>query len=93
NHPTARQRGFSLIEAAIAMAIMAFGMLAIIGLQGMLHQKADLGRQRSEATRLAEQQLEQLRSFNAISSGTGLVAWADMASGSDTPTGSNASFT
>lgn len=32
NHPTARQRGFSLIEAAIAMAIMAFGMLAIIGL-------------------------------------------------------------
>lgn len=93
NHPARRQHGFTLIEAAIAMAIMAFGMLAIVGLQGILNQKADLGRQRSEATRLAEQKIEQLRSFNAINSGTGFVAWADMVGDHDAPTGSNAAFT
>lgn len=58
------QRGATLIEALVAMAIMAFGMLAIIGVQGTLRVNADVSKQRSEATRLAEQTLEEVRGFN-----------------------------
>lgn len=59
----ASQRGVTLIEALIAMAIMAFGMLALVGVQTTLRANADLAKQRTEATRLAEQELESLRRF------------------------------
>lgn len=61
-HHTA-QRGATLIEALVAMAIMAFGMLAVVGVQGTLRINADISKQRGEATRLAEQNLEELRGF------------------------------
>lgn len=86
-------RGFTLVEALVALIIVAFGMLAMAGMQMTLSRNADLARQRSEATRLAEEKLEDLRSFNSIEAGTGLVAWDSLATGSDQPsTTSNASF-
>ena len=54
-------RGVSLIEALVAMAVMAFGMLAIVGVQQTLRFNADLSKQRNEATRLAEQEIESIR--------------------------------
>ncbi len=59
----ARRRGVALIEALIALAIMAFGMLAIVGMQGTLRQNSDLSRQRAEAVRVAQQEIERVRAY------------------------------
>ncbi|HRH89749.1 MAG TPA: hypothetical protein PLO41_23115 [Rubrivivax sp.] len=56
-------RGVSLIEAIVAMAVMAFGMVAIVGLQGTLRQNSDIAKQRSEAVRLAQAAIEDWRRF------------------------------
>ena len=87
-----RSRGATLVEALIAMAVMAFGMLAIVGVQQTLRVNSDLSKQRNEATRLAEQQIEKLRTdagsgeaqFDAISIGV---------TGPTTHSGNNADFT
>jgi Tfp pilus assembly protein PilV len=61
-----RRRGVSLVEALMAMAIMAFGMLAVVGVQSTMRLNSDIAKQRSEATRLAELNLEALRSFTTV---------------------------
>lgn len=72
--------GLSLIEALIAMAIMAFGMLAVVGVQVTLRANADIAKQRSEATRLAEEEIEGLRSFCGMTAtATCANAWDGMA--------------
>lgn len=67
-HQTAqrRQHGVSLVEALVALLIMSFGMLALMGMQGNLRRSADLARQRGEATRLAQQEIERLRSYSVL---------------------------
>lgn len=93
-HSSKTQRGFTLIEAMVALVIVGFGMLVVVGMQMMLNRNADVARERSEATRLAEEKLEGLRSFTTISTTAGQLAWNDLASGSDTPsTGYNISYT
>jgi hypothetical protein len=59
--------GVSVIEALVAMAVMAFGMLALVGLQGTLRGNSDLSRQRAEAVRIAHQKLEEKRGFSVLS--------------------------
>lgn len=59
-------RGFTLIEALVAMLVMSFGMVAIAGFQGSLTRNSDLAKQRSEATRFAEQKMEQLRAYGQV---------------------------
>lgn len=76
-HP-GRERGIALIEALVAFAVMAFGMLAMIGLQSTLRFNGDIARQRSEATRLAQEQLDTLRSYASIASAAGVRAWDDL---------------
>lgn len=61
-------RGVALLEALVALLIMAFGMLALAGLQSNLRQSADLAKQRGEAVRLGQQEMERLRSFSQVSS-------------------------
>jgi Tfp pilus assembly protein PilV len=61
-----RALGVSLIEALVAMAVMAFGMLAVMGVQTTLRLNGDISKQRSEATRIAERELERLRSFKDV---------------------------
>lgn len=63
------QHGVSLVEALVAMAVMGFGMLAIVGVQSTLRFNADMSKQRAEATRLAEQELEFVRAFSDVGSG------------------------
>lgn len=55
-----------MIEALVALLIMAFGMLALAGLQNSMRRGADLAKQRGEAVRLAQQQMEYLRSFSLV---------------------------
>jgi type IV pilus modification protein PilV len=57
------QAGFSLIEALISLLVVAFGMLAIAAFHFTLSRSSDLAKQRSEATRIAQHELERLRSF------------------------------
>ena len=71
-HPTYRtQRGTSLLEALIAFLVLSLGMVAIARVQGHLRLDADVARQRTEAVRLAQQDMETLRSepvFSTIAS-------------------------
>lgn len=58
--------GVTLVEAMVALLIMSSGMLALIGMQGNLRRSADLARQRGEATRLAQQEIERLRAYSVL---------------------------
>lgn len=66
-HPrTARQSGVSLVEALVALAIMSIGMLALVGVQSTMRLNSDLAKQRTEATRIASEEIELVRSFIAM---------------------------
>ena len=92
-------RGVSLIEALIAMAVMSFGMLAVVGVQTTLRMNADIARQRFEATRIADEEMERLRSFIAIAAtGGATLEWDEIGSNAAAgvaaaPTESNTTFT
>lgn len=60
------QRGVTLIEALVALLVMSFGMVALVGLLGNLRQSGDLAKQRSEAMRIAQAEMETLRSFAVL---------------------------
>lgn len=95
-----RQRGVTLIEAMVAMVIMAFGMVALVGLQSNMRRSADLAKQRGEAVRLAQQQIEQLRAYTVLAipanPAPGVRAFDSIAVAGDIndaiPSGSNATF-
>lgn len=65
-HGETSRRGVALIEALIALVVMGFGMLALVGVQATLRLNSDIARQRAEATRIAVQEMEQVRSFNWV---------------------------
>lgn len=59
-------RGVSLIEALVALAVLAFGILGLVGLQATMRVNADVAKQRAEATRLAQERIEAMRSYGSI---------------------------
>lgn len=74
------QHGVSLIEALVALAVVAFGMLGVAGLQASLRFNADVAKQRSEAVRLAQTVIEQGRGFSVLQTTVGKTAFADLQS-------------
>jgi Tfp pilus assembly protein PilV len=82
--PTRRQAaGVSLIEALVALAVMAFGILGVVGMQSTMRTGADISRQRSEAVRIAQEQLERLRNYRvllAADAAAGELAYQSIAS-------------
>ena len=78
------RRGVSLIEALVAMGVMAFGMLAVVGLQVTLRTNGDLSKQRAEAVRIAQQSVEDWRAFTGLETTAGVVDYQDLVS--DGPT-------
>lgn len=90
-----RQRGFALLESLIAAVLVAAGAIALIWLQGELRFNADAARQRTEAARLAQADIERLRAFVAIEADAGSPAWSEI--GNDvldvTPTASPTRYT
>ena len=62
-HRLHQSAGVSLIEALVAMAVMGVGTLAVLGAQTTLRFNSDLSKQRSEAVRIAQEQIEQDRAF------------------------------
>ena len=69
-----RQRGISLIEAMVALAVMAFGTLAVLGVQTTLRLNADISKQRNEAVRMAQEALEAARGFDSVATYDDLLA-------------------
>jgi len=76
-----RQRAVALIEALVALAVMAIGLLGVVGMQATLRTNADLSRQRSEAVRMAQEKIESLRAFSQLGvegAGTSEPEYADV---------------
>lgn len=65
-HPPVRHFGVSLVEALVALAIMSFGMLSLVGVQATMRMNSDLAKQRSEATRIATEEFERVRGFSSM---------------------------
>jgi prepilin-type N-terminal cleavage/methylation domain-containing protein len=76
------RRGFSLIEALVALVVVAFGMLALAGFQSSLGVASENAKHRAQALRLAQQKMEQLRGFEQVVSDGGKFDYtADVVSG------------
>jgi Tfp pilus assembly protein PilV len=73
-----RERGFGLFEALIALLVLCAGVYAALRLDPELRRQADLARQRSEALRLAQEDLERQRGYAALTATPGLSAYADI---------------
>jgi type II secretory pathway pseudopilin PulG len=67
--------GVSLIEALVALAVVGFGMLAMVGLQANLRFNADLSRQRAEAVRLAQDAMERWRAYGGLRTASVPASW------------------
>lgn len=84
-----RQRGIALLEALLAFLVLSIGLLALSRLQTHLRTNADASRERSEAVRLAQTDIEGLRAF---ANSADWDAIAD-ASADVTPAGSRTRYT
>jgi Tfp pilus assembly protein PilV len=82
-----RQRGASLVEALIAFVVLSLGLVAMARLQNHLRLNADIARQRSEAVRLAQEDIESLRAFAAVGAAPGVRSYADIAEATRTENG------
>jgi len=67
------QRGVGLIEALIAFLVLSLGMLAIARVQSDMRAHAELARQRTEAVRIAQQDIETLRAYSVLTSTAGAI--------------------
>jgi len=77
-----RQRGVTLLESMVAFFVLAVGSVAVAHLQSHLRLGADVARERSEAVRIGEEAVEELRTFAAVDGPAGTRTYAAIASGS-----------
>lgn len=89
-------RGATLIEALVAVAVMGFGMLGVLGMQNTLRVNADISRQRSEAVRIAQETIEASRRFSVVPATSGARSYDEIVSAAGTvasAANTNTSFT
>lgn len=87
-HSRRIQRGFSLHEAMISLAVLSSGLLALAQFQGQIHENSGQTKTQTTAVNLAQQKLEALRDQASTD-------YAGIAEGRDTPpmqTGDNTRF-
>ena len=58
-----RQQGIFLIEALVALLVMAVGLVALVKFEATLAASGSVAKQRTEATMLAQREIETLRGF------------------------------
>lgn len=90
--PKRPARGISLIEALVALAVMAFGLLGVVGMQATLRGSSDISRQRAEAVRIAQLALEDWRGFASLTADAGAVDYTDIVDGTATVAGLNTTY-
>ena len=78
-----QQRGFSLIEILVAVAVIAIGVLGVIALQGATIKTTLDSSQRTSAAAMAEQMIESMRANPSQ-----LAAYHDAVAGAGTYTSS-----
>ncbi|MEP7296933.1 MAG: hypothetical protein ABI702_12160 [Burkholderiales bacterium] len=81
------QRGTTLLEALVAFLVLSLGMIGLARVQSHLRLDSDVARQRSEATRLAQEDMETLRGFATTSPAAGMRSFDAIASASRTVSG------
>ena len=87
------QFGFSLIEVMISFVILGAGLLALAKFQVDVLKEYDEGRQQSQAVQYGQQKIDQFRSYVQVASCATCTDYAEIVSGTDTVTGTNASYT
>jgi len=80
----AAQRGVALIEALLAFLVVALGMLGIARIHADLRTHADLARQRTDAARIAGEEMERLRSFSVLAPSAGASSYDEITTTSAT---------
>ncbi|MCG3884692.1 prepilin-type N-terminal cleavage/methylation domain-containing protein [Photobacterium leiognathi] len=71
------QKGFSLLESLIALAVLSVGVLGLVKLQIYIDRKADYALNSLEALQLAENKLEFFRTRANVSGGTNTLYFDD----------------
>lgn len=74
--PRRCQRGITLIESLLAFAVLAIGLTALLRVQPELRAHAETARQRSEAVRLAQQEIEGLRGYASLEAHAAIASHA-----------------
>lgn len=74
------QRGTTLLEGLVAFLVLSLGMLSVVRVQTQMRLNSDVARQRSEAVRIAQEDIEKLRAFSVIAARTGASAYASVSS-------------
>jgi len=69
------RRGFTIIEALVAIVMLTAGALALVGSSAVVIRTMNLGQRQARAANLASARIERLRAFNTC---------AEMVSGSAT---------
>lgn len=78
------RRGMTLVEVLVCLLVLTVGLAAISRLQAHLRLSADAARQRAEALRLAQNEMERLRAFTQVPAGTG-PTYASIETGEPVP--------
>ena len=74
--PARRQRGLTLLESLVAFLVLSIGALALLRVQPELRQHLEFARQRGEALRLAQQEIEGLRGTATLAEFAAIAARA-----------------
>jgi len=77
-----RQRGVTLVETLVAFFVLAAASVAVAALQRELDLAGDVARERSEALRLGERAIEELRAFTSIDGAPGTPTYRAITTGS-----------
>jgi Tfp pilus assembly protein PilV len=91
------QRGTTLLEGLVAFLVLSLGMLSVVRVQTQMRTNSDVARQRSEAVRIAQEEVEKMRAFSTLAVRAGASAFASLSSGTvdaaaGEPLGSNADY-
>lgn len=75
-----RMKGVLLLEVVLAIAVFAFGMLALMQLQGNLARSSADANTRTVATNIAEELIETIRGYQEVTAdpGNGLVDYLEL---------------
>ena len=77
-----RQRGFGLLEVLIAILVLSVGMLSLGSLHSMIIKSSSASKARSTAAMLAQEKLDDMVSYQQLSSGgNGTFGFAEITSG------------